>query len=395
MATLRGQDRSNTCLEEMMDRAIQRRASDLHFAIDRPPILRVNQRLERQGDVPDLDNYQLQVIAGFLLLDGFHGGYRIPSAGGDRPIPGWQADHDLAVEYGGWRWRANVHQQRGTPSISLRLIPSQPPRLSDLGLPQAMERLGQLRQGLVLVCGPTSSGKTSTLAALVEQINTSRAERIITLEDPIEYIYQDKLANIIQREIGPIEKDNLTIPGDTVSFERGLKSALRMDPNIILIGEMRDPVTVQTALSAAESGHLVFSTLHSRDVVGTIGRVIGFFSESQKSEVRYQLSTVLRGVACQALVPSVDGARPAAVVELMLPNEQCGQMIREKREAELPNMLETDRTGMQAFDQALAFQVAAGRVDAEEARAWTHNEGRFRTWLPRLQEFLDARRTAA
>lgn len=244
----------------------------------------------------------------------------------------------------GERCRLHAYRRQDAYALAVRLLAGTPPETAALGLPSAVERLAELQQGLVLVTGPTGSGKSTTLAALVQRINSSRAVHIITLEDPVEYLYPQGLALISQREIGR----------DTQSFASGLRSALRQDPDIILVGELRDSETLAIALTAAETGHLVLATLHTSDVVGSINRFLDALPE-QQGLVRSQLAGCLQGVVSQRLLPRRDGNGRVAAFEVLLPNEALRNLIRENRTHQLQSYLQTGRSsGMQTFADAMA-----------------------------------------
>jgi twitching motility protein PilT len=264
---------------------------------------------------------------------------------------------DLGFESNGVRFRINAFRQRGSISVACRVIRREVPTLSSLHMPPGVERLGQERRGLVLVTGATGAGKSTTLAALVDHINRTRTEHIITIEDPIEMLLSDRKCIINQREVGI----------DTASFSQALRRALRQDPDVILIGELRDAETAETALQAAESGHLVLSTLHTVDASETIGRMIDFFPAEKQPMIRAILASVLKGVVSQRLLPKPDGGRVAAV-EVMVVNDRISDLIRESRMEELPAAIDGGAYyGMQTLSQALIELAASGIVDHETA----------------------------
>jgi twitching motility protein PilT len=269
-------------------------------------------------------------------------------------------DLDLAYTAPGLpRFRVNAFRQRGAVSFALRVIPSEPPTLDTLALPDGVRRLAEERRGLVLVTGATGSGKTTTLAAIVDHVNRTRRQHIVTIEDPIEILHPDRLSIVSQREIGI----------DTASFGEALRRALRQDPDVILIGELRDAETAQTALQAAESGHLVLSTMHTVDAAETVGRMIEFFPAAKQGQIRSILGGVLRGVVSQRLLPRAGGGRVVAV-EVMAANARVSELIREARPEALPEAIaDGSYHGMQTFTQALIDLVLAGAVERDVAAA--------------------------
>ncbi len=277
-------------------------------------------------------------------------------------------DLDIAYTAEGLpRFRVNVFRQRGAISFALRVIPKDVPGFEQLNLPPGVKRLADEHRGLVLVTGATGSGKTTTLAAMIDYINRTRQSHIVTIEDPIEILHPDRSSIVNQREIGI----------DTESFAQALRRVLRQDPDTILIGELRDAETAQTALQAAESGHLVFSTLHTIDAAETVGRMIEFFPPAKQQQIRSVLAGVLRGVISQRLLPRVDGGRVAAV-EVMVMNARISDLIREERTEEISEAVaEGGFFEMQTFEQALIEHVLAGTVEREVAAAASTNHHDF------------------
>jgi twitching motility protein PilT len=257
------------------------------------------------------------------------------------------------------RLRVNGFRQRGTVALAMRLIPYDLPDLDALGLPDVVRGFTELPQGLVLVTGPTGSGKSKTLAALVDRINQTRPCHILTIEDPIEYVHRHRMAAVNQREVGT----------DTDSFSQALRSALREDPDVLLVGEMRDLETIQTALTIAETGHLVFATLHTNDTAQALDRVVDVFPGDQQAQIRVQLASVLTGIVYQRLLPSIGGGRVAAH-EVLVATSAVRNMIREGKTRQLRNSLSTgSREGMQTLEQSLSELVASGQVEHEIAAA--------------------------
>lgn len=258
----------------------------------------------------------------------------------------------------GYRFRVNAFKQRGKYGAAFRVIPSKIKTLDDLGMPPVVKQFADFPRGLVLVTGPTGSGKSTTLAALINEINETRSDHIMTVEDPIEFIHESKKSLVNQREVG----------SDTHSFEAALKHVLRQDPDVILIGEMRDLETISAALTAAETGHLVFGTLHTQDAGQTIDRIIDVFPPHQQSQIRVQLAATLRGVICQNLVPVAVGKGRAAACEVMLTTPAIQNLIREGKTFQIKSALQSGKDlGMRTMDQALAELVRSGKVSQEKA----------------------------
>jgi twitching motility protein PilT len=259
------------------------------------------------------------------------------------------------------RYRVNVYRQRGCCSIAARIVPDAVPALADLGLPEVVKTFAEKPHGLVLVTGPTGSGKSTTLAALIDHINRTQRKHVITLEDPIEYLHRHRLSIIDQREVGL----------DTRSFAQALRAALRQDPDVILVGEMRDLETVSTALTAAETGHLVFATLHTTDAVQTIDRIIDVFPPEQQGQVRLQLSMVLQGVIAQRLYRTLDGKGRVAAVEVCVNTPAIANLIRTEKTHQIRSAMQTGRVhGMQTMESHLKELVAARKLPESVLRQW-------------------------
>jgi twitching motility protein PilT len=256
------------------------------------------------------------------------------------------------------RLRGNAFRTKGSVGLSLRLIPHAIPTFEDLGLPEVIERFASLRQGLVLVTGPTGAGKSTTLASVIERINATRACHIITIEDPIEYVYEHKMAAVNQREVGD----------DTESFPKALRSALREDPDVLLVGEMRDLESIAFALTIAETGHLVFATLHTNDTAQALDRIVDVFPSDRQAQIRVQLANALTGIVYQRLLPRVGGGLVAAY-EVLVANSAVRNLIKEGKTNQLRNVVSTHQSeGMQTLEKALTALVADGIVDIEQAR---------------------------
>ena len=335
-------------LNDLLRRAVDAGASDVHLKLDRPPMVR------RDGSVAPLEGTEPLTEAD---LDAY---LRTVTAIEPKRYDLFHETGDLDIAYTADdlpRFRVNAFRQRGAISFALRVIPKNVPRFEDLGLPKGIEKLANEHRGLVLVTGATGSGKTTTLAAMIDYINRSRPSHIVTIEDPIEILHPDHQSIVNQREVGL----------DTESFGQALRRALRQDPDTILIGELRDAETAQTALQAAESGHLVFSTLHTVDAAETVGRMIEFFPEGKQPQIRSIMAGVLRGVISQRLLPRAGGGRVAAV-EVMVTNARIAELIRENKPEEIIDAIaEGDFFDMQTFQKALINHVLAGTVDREVA----------------------------
>jgi twitching motility protein PilT len=362
-------------LNDLLRSAVEAGASDIHLKFGRPPLMRRNGLVTPMENGEELSNADLD---GYLRT--------ITSLVPNR-YERFNASGDLDIAYtaeGLPRFRVNAFRQRGMISFALRVIPKTVPQFEELGLPPGVRRLAEEHRGLVLVTGATGSGKTTTLAAMIDHINRTRQSHIVTIEDPIEILHPDHKSIVNQREIGL----------DTEDFGQALRRALRQDPDTILIGELRDAETAQTALQAAESGHLVFSTLHTVDAAETIGRLIEFFPEGKQQLVRSVLAGVLRGIVSQRLLPALPTGRVAAV-EVLVANARIADLIREDRADEIPEAIaEGDFFQMQNFTQALIELVLAGRVDREIAANSASNRHDFLVALERAVK-ADAVRASA
>jgi twitching motility protein PilT len=350
-------------LDALLTAAVQAGASDIHLKLGRPPLVRLD------GAVTPLEGPE-------LTEDDLDACLRALTAIAPQRYEAFQQTGELDIAYTGPdlpRFRVNAFRQRGATSFALRVIPRRVPRFSDLGLPPGVERLAEEHRGLVLVTGATGSGKTTTLAAIIDHINRSRQSHIVTIEDPIEVLHTDQQSIVNQREVGL----------DTENFGQALRRALRQDPDTILIGELRDAETAQTALQAAESGHLVFSTLHTIDSAETVGRLIEFFPEGKQQQIRSILAGVLRGVISQRLLPRTGGGR-VAVVEVMVNNARIADLIREGKPEEIGDAIaEGDFFGMQTFQQALISKVLEGAIDNDAAADASSNRHDFLVALER------------
>ncbi len=334
-------------VEKLLRTVIERGASDLHLKAGRPPLLRINGQLTEQADWPVLDPPTLQQVLDALTSQE------------QRATLSRDLELDLAYELPRVaRFRVNVGCQRRSLYLTLRHIRGQVPTLADLGLPDVCVRLAKLSRGLVLVTGPTGSGKSTTLAAMIEHINSTLSRRVVTVEDPIEYLFEDKQCVITQREVG----------SDARSFASALKYALRQDPDVIMVGEMRDLETIAATLTAAETGHLVLATLHTPSAPEAIDRIVDVFPPHQQAQVRVQLAMTLAGVLSQRLVLRADGSGRVAACEVMTGTPAVRNLIREAKTPQMVNIIQTGREhGMQTLEQALRDLYRSQTITLEEA----------------------------
>ena len=336
-------------LDRVLNAARQLGASDVHLKAGLPPIFRIKGELRTVRDVPPLTREAIATFAVHMM--------------NDRQRQEFEASMDVDLAYGtpdGVRYRVNLFQQRGAVGMVLRLIPPDVPPFESLNLAQTILDLAEHPRGMILVTGVTGSGKSTTLAAMVDFINQRRAAHIVTIEDPIEYTFRDKRSVINQREVG----------FDTRSFSKALRAALRQDPDVILVGEMRDLETTEIAMTAAETGHLVLSTLHTVDATETINRVISMFPTHQQTQARLTLGGILRGVISQRLLPRADGKGMVPAVEIMVTTERVREMIEDPhRTREIHDAIQEGRHpyGMISFDQSLAELVKRKLVTYEQA----------------------------
>jgi len=347
-------------INQLLKDATDQGASDVHLKVGNYPVVRVNGQLKALTTSVRLDHEALVTMAATIM-----------SANQRQRFKDAQ-ELDLAYSVAGLgRFRCNVFQQRGTIGIVLRVIPMGVRTFDDLDLPPVLRTIADEQRGLVLVTGTTGSGKSTTLAAMIDHINNSRDTHIITIEDPIEYLHRDNLSILNQREIG----------SDTRSFAHALRSALRQDPDVILVGEMRDMETIETALHAAETGHLVFSTLHTLDAVETINRVISVFPPHQHKQIRLQLAAVLKASIAQRLIPKADGHGRVPAVEVLIATPFVKDCIVDKDKTHLIQSaiaLGTSQYGMQSFDQSIYSLHEKGLVTYEEALRWASKVDEFK-----------------
>lgn len=334
-------------IEQLLQMAGEYKASDIHLTVESPPVFRVDGSL-----IPivheKLSPVNLEAFARSLMSE--DQAKRFAERG--------ELDFSYSLP-GVGRYRLNAYRQRGSVGMVIRLIPFIIPAPETLGLPPVSIELARLHKGLVLVTGPTGSGKSTTLASLIDYINRNRACHIMTIEDPIEYLHRHNKSLVNQREVG----------NDTHSFANALRAVLRQDPDVILVGEMRDLETISTAISAAETGHLVFSTLHTNDATQSVDRIIDVFPPHQQQQIRVQLAAVLQGVMSQQLLPRTGGKGRVAAIEVLLANAAVRNLIREGKTHQIPTVLQTGgKLGMQTMDKALQDLVRQGSLAPEVAQ---------------------------
>ena len=352
-------------IDDLLKALIDHGGSDLHILPGLPPAIRVRGELAPIPNAPQLFPEQLEHMV-YAILDAEQRRQFETD-----PHNRYELDFAYSIE-GVGRFRFNVHKQRGTVGAVARALATSIPKLESLGMPPAVQKFATTRKGLALVTGPTGSGKSTTLAALIDSINASRADHIITIEDPIEYIHNSKKAYVMQREIGET--------ADSLSFRNALKSALRQDPDVILIGEMRDYETIGIAITSAETGHLVFGTLHTSSAAQTVSRVIDVFPTDQHEQVKTQLAGNIFGVVSQLLMPTADGKGRAAAQEIMFANAAIKNNIRAANLDAIYQSIQTGiKEGMQTMDMSLAALVKSGRVALETIAPYLRDESTRRS----------------
>lgn len=346
-----------TKLQQLLTRTLESKASDLHLVVGHPPCLRINTVLHPIEGEETLTQACLEEMVLEMLGDDRFATF----------LKNREADFSTAVA-GLGRFRVNAHFQQDVIGIAFRAIPAKTPVLDQLNLPPVVQSFADLPRGLLLVTGDTGSGKSTTLAAIIDHINQTRRQHIITLEDPIEYRIQSKQCLVEQREIG----------SDSHSFSAALRTVVRQDPDVILVGEMRDLETVAAAVTAAETGHYVLSTLHTIDASGTIERIIDFFPPQQQNQIRGQLANTLRGVVSQTLFPRIDKPGMVPAVEVLVMTPAVRNCIREDRLFEIPNVITTNRSlGMQSLDSSIRDLYMNGFISRESALAQASNPDRL------------------
>jgi len=361
----RGFGEERAALDTMLIALVNSRGSDLHLTVGAPPTIRVNGALHYLGGYDELDQHDTEVLVRAAVPSPEHW---------DQFEREQELDFSYSIE-GISRFRVNLYAQRGSYGAAFRAIPHTIKGLEELGVPASVAKFAHMHRGLVLVTGPTGSGKTTTLAAILDLANRTRSSHIITIEDPIEFLHEHKRCLVNQREVG----------ADTHSFAAALKHALRQDPDIILVGELRDLETTSTALTAAETGHLVLATLHTQSAAQTVDRVIDIFPPHQQQQVRAQLSTALRGVVTQALAPRADGTGRTIITEIMFATPAIRNLIREGKNHQIPSFMQSSGAeGMLSFDQHLADRVRNHVMTFEQAVEICHSVEEFTRLAGRL-----------
>lgn len=357
---------------ELLKIAVDRRASDLHLKVGNHPIIRLNGDLIPIEDQPKLSQEDALNIAFSIMSNAQKEKFR------------QRNELDLAYSAPGMgRFRVNVFQQRGTIGLVFRVVPTKIMTIEELNLPPVLEKVAMEQRGLILVTGTTGSGKTTALASIIDFINRNRMGNVITIEDPIEYLHRDRKSIVSQREVGT----------DTDSFNNALRSALRQDPDVILVGEMRDFETISTALVAAETGHLVLSTLHTLDATETVNRIISVFPPYQQKQIRMQLASVLRGVVSMRLVPKADGSGRVPAAEIMIATQTIREAIIDAdKTRKIPEVIAAGHSqyGMQTFDQSLFGLFQKKLITYDEAIRWCSNPEDFTLKVKGVQSTSDA-----
>lgn len=346
-------------LNDILAVAVKGRASDTHLKVGLPPVFRVDGNLIPMRDAPRLTPDDISKMADNVM----------------NPVQKekFKQNNEVDLAYGVpglGRFRVNIFQQRGTVGMVLRVIPMKILGLKELNLPPVIEKLANEQRGLILVTGTTGSGKSTTLASILDLINSTKTTHIITIEDPIEFLHRDKKSIVNQRELG----------FDTFSFASALRAALRQDPDTILLGEMRDMETVEIAITAAETGHLVLSTLHTIDATETINRIVSVFPPHQQNQIRLQLAGIIKGIISQRLVPGADGKGRVPAVEVMVSTARIRECIEDSdKTKQIRDAIATGTTtyGMQTFDQSLMGHLKTGKITYEEALKWASNPDDF------------------
>ena len=362
-------------LHQLLKAMIEKGASDVHITTNSPPQLRIDGKLQ-QLKMPPLSPSETKQICYSILTDAQKHKF--------------EENNELDLSFGVRglsRFRANIFMQRGAVAGAFRAIPYKVISIEELGLPKAVVDITKKPRGLVLVTGPTGSGKSTTLASIIDRINSERHDHIVTIEDPIEYLHPHKNCLVNQREVG----------ADTRSFTNALKYILRQDPDVVLIGEMRDLETIEAALTVAETGHLAFATLHTNSCVQTINRIVDVFPPYQQAQVRAQLSFVLEGVLCQSLLPRANGPGRALAIELMVPNPAIRNLIREDKIHQIYSQMQIgqDKFGMQTMNQSLASLYQRRLISMDDALARSNDVEELRTLIGSGSATVVTRRMAS
>lgn len=343
-------------IEKYLEEVIRTNSSDLHLQVGVPPMLRIDGKLAKVSDAPVLSEQDVAEMV-YSIIDEQQ-----------KEILTKNRELDFSFAFGDLaRFRVNAFHEKGNLAVALRLIPTKIRTIDELGLPKVVSEFCKLPRGLVLSTGPTGSGKSTTQAAMIDMINTNNNLHIITIEDPIEYQHHNKNSIIVQREVH----------FDTLSFARALRSSLREDPDVVLIGEMRDLETISTAITVAETGHLVLATLHTNGAAQSIDRMIDVFPAHQQQQIRVQLAGVLQGIISQRLIPMVGGGRVAAA-EVLVANSAVRNLIRENKTHQIEAVIQTSADqGMQSMDKVLVDHVHSGKISYEEARNYAVDQDEF------------------
>lgn len=340
-------------IDKVLTAAKELGVSDVHLTVGVPPVFRMHGTLKQYGEekvMPDLTKEIARVLMPEILWEKF--------------LEKGEMDYSYSIQ-GVARFRVNSFHQRGSISHAFRMIPTKVPSVDDLNMPDTLKKLSETHQGLILVTGPTGSGKSTTLAAMIRHMNETMTKHIITLEDPIEYMHKHGTSVIDQREVG----------FDTQSFADGLRAALRQDPDVILVGEMRDLETITTAITAAETGHLVLGTLHTSSAASTIERIIDVFPPIQQSQVRTQLGGILKAVISQRLLPTVDGKGRVAATEILINNTAIANLIRTEKVHQIPNVILTNRAaGMHMMSTSVQEFLKKGKISRQIAQPYLEGE---------------------
>ncbi len=340
-------------IDDLLTKAVELHASDIHMTIDSPPVFRINGDLKRFGSEPIVEQFTMGV-AKATVPDKLFTAFKEQG----------QIDYSYEVPNVA-RFRVNAFQQRGVTSLAFRTIPTDIPTIESLQMPGILKSLADTKQGLILVTGPTGSGKSTTLASMIDYLNQTSRKHILTLEDPIEYMHSHGSSIVDQREVG----------FDTDSFADGLRAALRQDPDVILVGEMRDLETISTAITAAETGHLVLATLHTWSAASTIDRIIDVFPHGQQAQIRVQLAGVLTAVLSQRLLPTKDRSGRRAATELMIKNAAIANLIRSEKVHQIPNVIQTNRAmGMHMMNASVKELLDGGIISFDTAEPYLQEE---------------------
>jgi twitching motility protein PilT len=334
-------------IELMLEQVVKQSASDLHLQVGVPPMLRVDGSLKPITEAPILTNEAIEKLINSLMEED------------QKEVLSKDKEVDFSFSFGDYgRFRVNAFHEKGNLAVALRLIPSEIRTLAKLGMPRIVSSFAKFPRGLVLVTGPTGSGKSTTLAAIVDQINTDQSRHIITIEDPIEYAHHSKKSIVVQREVHY----------DTYSFGAALRSSLRQDPDVVLVGEMRDLETISAAITLAETGHLVLATLHTNSASQSIDRMIDVFPPHQQQQIRVQVAGMLQAICSQRLVPSIGGGRVVAT-EILMVTPAARNIIREGKTHQLDSVIQTGAAdGMQSMDKTLVGLIHDGKITYDEAK---------------------------